>query len=101
VRRDIAFVVDQTIAAQTLLDELQKTQSEAACRHIQQVALFDEFRPKTGVSGGLEPHQKSLAFRITLQDTGGTLQDETVDLAIKTLVDRMARVYGARLRGVA
>jgi phenylalanyl-tRNA synthetase beta chain len=34
-----------------------------------------------------------------LQDTGGTLQDETVDTAIKTLVDRLARVHGARLRG--
>jgi phenylalanyl-tRNA synthetase beta chain len=44
-------------------------------------------------------HEKSLAFRVTLQDTGGTLQDETVDSAVKTLVDRLARVYGARLRG--
>jgi phenylalanyl-tRNA synthetase beta chain len=43
-------------------------------------------------------HEKSLAFRVTLQDAGGTLQDETVDLAVKTLVDRLARVYGARLR---
>jgi phenylalanyl-tRNA synthetase beta chain len=36
---------------------------------------------------------------VTLQDAGGTLQDETVDLAVKALVDRLARVYGARLRG--
>ena len=56
-------------------------------------------RAKAGMAGGLAPHEKSLAFRVTLQDTGGTLQDETVDLAIKTMVDRLARVYGARLRG--
>ena len=97
--RDIAVVVDQKIEVQALLDELRKAQSEAACKTVQRVALFDEFRPKSNTSGGLAAHEKSLAFRVTLQDTGGTLQDETVDLAIQTLVDRLARVYGARLRG--
>ncbi|SEA28287.1 phenylalanine--tRNA ligase subunit beta [Paraburkholderia sartisoli] len=99
VRRDIAVVVDQNIEAQALLDELQKALSDDACKTVQRVALFDEFRPKSNTSGGLAATEKSLAFRVTLQDTGGTLQDETVDLAIKTLVDRLARVYGARLRG--
>jgi len=99
VRRDVAFVVGQEVSVQALLDELQKARQEDACKAVQRIALFDEFRPKTGMAGGLAPHEKSLAFRVTLQDTGGTLQDETVDLAIKTMVDRLARVYGARLRG--
>ncbi|WP_144110686.1 phenylalanine--tRNA ligase subunit beta [Paraburkholderia sp. BCC1886] len=99
VRRDIAVVVDQKIEVQALLDELQNAQSEPACKSVQKVVLFDEFRPKSNTSGGLAAHEKSLAFRVTLQDTGGTLQDETVDLAIQTLVERLARVYGARLRG--
>ncbi|WP_153100521.1 phenylalanine--tRNA ligase subunit beta [Paraburkholderia hayleyella] len=99
VRRDIAVVVEQKIEAQALLDEMHQALSETACKSIQRVALFDEFRPKSNTSSGLAAHEKSLAFRITLQDTGGTLQDETVDLAIRTLVDRLARVYGARLRG--
>jgi phenylalanyl-tRNA synthetase beta chain len=99
VRRDIAVLVGQEISAQSLLDELQSARQEEACKAVTRVALFDEFRPKEGISGGLHPHEKSLAFRVTLQDTGGTLQDETVDLAIKTMVDRLARVYGARLRG--
>jgi phenylalanyl-tRNA synthetase beta chain len=99
VRRDIAIVVDQKIEVQALFDEMQKALSDEACKTIQRVALFDEFRAKSNTSGGLAAHEKSLAFRVTLQDTGGTLQDETVDLAIQTLVDRLARVYGARLRG--
>ena len=99
VRRDIAVVVDQKIEVQALLDEMQNALSEDACKTVRRVALFDEFRPKSTTSGGLAAHEKSLAFRVTLQDTGGTLQDETVDLAIQTLVDRLARVYGARLRG--
>ena len=82
----------------TLLDEFQKGLQDDACRIVQRVALFDEFRAKSNTSG-LGADEKSLAFRVTLQDTGGTLQDETVDLAIKSLVDRLARVYGARLRG--
>ncbi|KMQ80477.1 Phenylalanyl-tRNA synthetase beta chain [Candidatus Burkholderia pumila] len=99
VRRDIAVVVDQKVPVQALLDELENARSEAACKHVTRVALFDEFRPKSNTSGGLGEHEKSLAFRVTLQDTGGTLQDEAVDTAIKTLVDRLARVHGARLRG--
>jgi phenylalanyl-tRNA synthetase beta chain len=98
VRRDIAVVVDQNVEVQALLDEMQSALSDDACKFVQRVALFDEFRAKSSTSGGMAAHEKSLAFRVTLQDTGGTLQDETVDLAVKTLVDRLARVYGARLR---
>ncbi|MGG1946737.1 phenylalanine--tRNA ligase subunit beta [Trinickia sp. NRRL B-1857] len=99
VRRDIAVVVDQSVEVQALLDEMQKALGEPACKFVQRVALFDEFRAKSSTSGGMAAHEKSLAFRVTLQDTGGTLQDETVDLAVKALVDCLARVYGARLRG--
>ncbi len=98
VRRDIAVVVDQNVEVQALLDEMHGALNEDACKFVQRVALFDEFRAKSSTSGGMAAHEKSLAFRVTLQDTGGTLQDETVDLAVKTLVDRLARVYGARLR---
>lgn len=98
VRRDIALVVDQMIEVQALLDEFHKGMQDEPCRIVQRVALFDEFRAKSNTSG-LGADEKSLAFRVTLQDTGGTLQDETVDAAIKSLVDRLARVYGARLRG--
>ncbi|CAH2783553.1 MAG: Phenylalanyl-tRNA synthetase beta chain (EC [Candidatus Burkholderia crenata] len=99
VRRDIAIVVDQKVEVQALIDELESARFEPACKHVTRVALFDEFRPKSSTSGGLDTHEKSLAFRVTLQDTGGTLQDKTVETAIKALVERLARVHGARLRG--
>jgi phenylalanyl-tRNA synthetase beta chain len=108
VRRDIALVVPQHVEVQSILDEFAQARiGNDALRFVQKMVLFDEFRPKfdakqTGsgaVSGGLSADEKSLAFRVTLQDTGGTLQDETVDLAVKTLVERLARVFGARLRG--
>ncbi|KVE44237.1 phenylalanine--tRNA ligase subunit beta [Burkholderia sp. BDU5] len=99
VRRDIAVVVDQKVEVQALFDEMKKALAEDACKFVQKVALFDEFRAKSNTSSGLSAHEKSLAFRVTLQDPAGTLQDEMVEQAIQTLVDRMARVYGARLRG--
>ncbi|KWH15848.1 phenylalanine--tRNA ligase subunit beta [Burkholderia territorii] len=98
VRRDIAVVVDQAVEVQALFDEMKKALAEDACRFVQKVVLFDEFRAKSNTSGGLAAHEKSLAFRVTLQDAAGTLQDEVVDHAIQTLVERMARA-GARLRG--
>ncbi|WP_175908240.1 phenylalanine--tRNA ligase subunit beta [Burkholderia sp. BCC1640] len=98
VRRDIAVVVDQAVEVQALFDEMKKALAEDACRFVQKVVLFDEFRAKSNTSGGLAAHEKSLAFRVTLQDAAGTLQDEVVDQAIQTLVERMARA-GARLRG--
>ncbi|OXJ19862.1 phenylalanine--tRNA ligase subunit beta [Burkholderia sp. AU6039] len=98
VRRDIAVVVDQAVEVQALFDVMKKALAEEACRFVQKVVLFDEFRAKSNTSGGLAAHEKSLAFRVTLQDAAGTLQDEVVDQAIQTLVERMARA-GARLRG--
>ncbi|BBA41925.1 MULTISPECIES: phenylalanine--tRNA ligase subunit beta [Burkholderia] len=98
VRRDIAVVVDQAVEVQALFDEMKKALAEEACRFVQKVVLFDEFRAKSNTSGGLAAYEKSLAFRVTLQDAAGTLQDEVVDQAIQTLVERMART-GARLRG--
>src|SRR5260370_31063274 len=77
---------------------MQKALTDDACKTVQRVALFDEFRPKSSTSGGLDAHEKSLAFRVTLQDTGGTRQDEKVEKAIKTMVESLARAHRARLR---
>jgi len=99
VRRDIAVVVGREVEAQTLLDTLEEARRDPACQIVQRIALFDEFRPDGARNGGLEATEKSLAFRISLQDTGGTLQENAVELAVQTLVDRLARAYGARLRG--
>ncbi len=99
VKRDIAVIVDQKIEAQALLDELQKAASEESCQDVQQITLFDVFRPQAESTGEIAAHEKSLAFRITLQNAEETLQDKTIEGAIETLIERLVRVYGARLRG--
>jgi len=92
--RDLALVVKQTLPAQDLLDALlDEVQSNALCKTVQAIVLFDEYRGK-----GLSSDEKSLAFRIGLQDTQNTLQDEVVDVAIAALIDAATQKHGAILR---
>ena len=94
VTRDLAFVVKQTVSAQSLLDvfhvEILKADS---CKIVQDIVLFDEYRGK-----GLENDEKSLAFRFSLQDTQNTLQDETVEQAMAALIAAAGASVSARLR---
>jgi phenylalanyl-tRNA synthetase beta chain len=94
VTRDIALVVPQTVAAQDLLDTfVMEKQSNPLCGIAQVFVLFDEYRGK-----GLENHEKSLAFRFTLQDTQTTLNDNNVDAAMEAFIAAVIKRHGARLR---
>jgi phenylalanyl-tRNA synthetase beta chain len=95
VRRDIAVVVDQNVAVQSLLDCQWRTASSSAHAGIvRNINLFDEYRGK-----GLLSNEKSLAFRLVLQDTESTLQDDRVDAVIAEILAALERELGARLRG--
>jgi phenylalanyl-tRNA synthetase beta chain len=60
---------------------------------VQAIVLFDEYRGK-----GLETDEKSLAFRISLQDTQNTLQDDVVDGLMAVLIDAAKQGHDAKLR---
>ncbi len=94
VMRDLALLVQQSVSVQSLLDTMQaEARSNPACRFLQHIVLFDEYRGK-----GLADGQKSLAFRVTMQDTQATLQDESVDSAIAAIVEAVHIKHGATLR---
>jgi phenylalanyl-tRNA synthetase beta chain len=94
VQRDLALLVGQAVSVQSLLDTMMaEARANAACRIMQHIVLFDEYRGK-----GLAEGQKSLAFRMTMQDTQSTLQDESVDAAIAALVEAVQQKHGATLR---
>ncbi len=94
VTRDLALLVQTTVRVQDIIDTLQaEAQANPACRIMQHIVLFDEYRGK-----GLAEDQKSLAFRMTMQDTQSTLQDDSVDAAIAALVDAVSKKHGASLR---
>lgn len=88
VRRDLAVVVDEAVAAQALLDAMQ----QVVAPYVAEVALFDVYRGK-----GVEQGKKSLAFRVLLQDTQKTLTDSEIETSIALLVDMLQR-QGAQLR---
>lgn len=89
VIRDLAIVVDQNVALQTLLDGIKGQVSGL----IQDVQLFDVY-----VGKGVPENKKSLAFRIVMQDTQRTLQDSEVDAAMQQLVSCFEQAFGAQLR---
>ena len=88
VRRDLAVLVDESVSAQTLLDAMLKVQAP----YVQEVVLFDVYRGR-----GVEPSKKSLAFRVSLQDTQKTLTDAEIEPVISLLVDVLDK-QGAQLR---
>jgi phenylalanyl-tRNA synthetase beta chain len=89
VIRDLAIVVDQNLALQTLFDGL-KGQLPAL---VQDIQLFDVY-----VGKGIPENKKSLAFRIVMQDTQRTLQDTEVELAVQQLVSCLEQAFAAQLR---
>jgi phenylalanyl-tRNA synthetase beta chain len=94
VLRDIALIVPIDLpAARVEKTLLQTAREEADAAIIQQVVLFDEYRGK-----GLENKEKSLAFRLRMQDTARTLSDAEAQRAVQAVVARAERELGARLR---
>ena len=89
VIRDLAVLVPDGVAAQTLLDELESARPAA----VRDIRLFDVYRG-TGIEGGL----KSLAFRVVMQDTAKTLTDGEADAAMAELTRVLAAKFGAKLR---
>ena len=72
--RDLAIVVDQNLELQELLDGMMANRPAI----IQDIRLFDVYTGK-----GITPGEKSLAFRIVMQDTQRTLLDAEVDSAMQ------------------
>jgi len=89
VIRDRAVVVDETLPASALLEEMRRFRPAV----VQDIRLFDVYR-----GGGLGRGKKSLAFRIVMQDTSKTLTDAEGDAAMAQLTELLASKFGAKLR---
>jgi phenylalanyl-tRNA synthetase beta chain len=89
VLRDLALVVPASVPAERVLAALR----EAAPTTVREIVLFDVYQGK-----GVEFGCKSLAFRISMQDTQHTLEDAEVDEAISGLLQHIERAVGGRLR---
>ncbi len=87
--RDFAFVVDESVAAQTLL----KAVAGADRKLIAHVALFDVYQGK-GVADG----KKSLAVEVKIQPKEKTLTDQEIEALSARIVSEAAKATGAVLR---
>ena len=87
--RDLAIVVDQKLELQALMDGMAAHRPAI----IQDIRLFDVYTGK-GIAAG----EKSLAFRIVMQDTQKTLQDAEVDAAVQQLMSYLQHAFAAQLR---
>ncbi|MBQ9259187.1 MAG: phenylalanine--tRNA ligase subunit beta [Neisseriaceae bacterium] len=88
VRRDLAFVVEETTNSDKLLKQLRK----AATNLVKSIDIFDVYRGQ-----GLPENSKSIAVKIVLQSFDKTLQDEDSEQTIATLI-AAAEEIGAKLR---
>jgi phenylalanyl-tRNA synthetase beta chain len=93
VIRDLAVVVAENVNMANIDAAVQMAIRQPEAKNLVQMwRLFDVHR------GGMAAGQKSLAMRFWLQDTGGTLNDETVERVMQHLL-RALEAVGARLRG--
>lgn len=87
--RDLAIVADQCTPVQEILEALMANKPEI----VKEIRLFDVYAGK-----GVEEGKKSLALRITMQDTQKTLQDTEVESATLQLVNFLEKTFNATLR---
>ncbi|WP_341708764.1 phenylalanine--tRNA ligase subunit beta [Halopseudomonas sp.] len=89
VRRDIALVVDREVLAQDLLSAIR----DAAGEHLKNLRLFDVYEGK-----GIDPHRKSMAIGLTLQDSSRTLTDDEVNAVMDRVLQSLEQGFNATLR---
>ena len=89
LRRDFAFLVDEAVAAETLVRAARGAERTL----ITDVALFDRY------AGDKLPAGKvSLALQVTLQPREATLTDPQIEAVAKKIVAAVAKAAGAVLR---
>ena len=89
VRRDLALVVDDGVAAGALLEAVRA----AVPAFVREVEVFDQYRGK-----GVEPGKKSLALRIVMQDTDRTLTDSEVEEVVASIREQLNEKFQAKPR---
>ena len=90
VRRDLALIVQQDVAADNLCDVVRQEAGEL----LTDVRIFDVYAGK-----GIEEGHKSLALGMKLQHAERTLKDEEVNQLVDAVVSRLANDFSATLRG--
>ena len=89
VRRDLAFVVPESVA----WDAMRATAGQAAGPALRELRLFDRYAGR-----GVETGFKSLAMALILQDETRTLTDRDVEAVVAGVVTALEQHHGATIR---
>lgn len=90
VRRDFAFLVDDSVEAGTVIAAATK----GGGKLVSDVQIFDVYQGK-----GVPEGQKSLAIAVEFQPVDATLKDEEIEGLTKSVIDSVTSKTGATLRG--
>ncbi|TBO34067.1 phenylalanine--tRNA ligase subunit beta [Aquabacterium lacunae] len=94
VFRDLALVVADTTAHDTVISAITSADADGLVRGAR---LFDIYKPKQPVAG-MADDERSLAVRVELRDDEQTLTDERIDAAMKAVLASVGDKAGARVR---
>ncbi|MFI3158204.1 MAG: phenylalanine--tRNA ligase subunit beta [Methylococcaceae bacterium] len=89
VRRDIALIVKEEIAANDIINCIKSCAEQT----LQDIVVFDLYRGK-----GVEEGSKSVALSLILQDFSQTLTDSEIDAIFSRLLETLTTNISAKLR---
>ncbi|MGH7198421.1 MAG: phenylalanine--tRNA ligase subunit beta [Candidatus Omnitrophota bacterium] len=89
VRRDIAFILDEKIA----VESLEGVMKEAGAPHLRDAKLFDQFTGKNIPAG-----KRSLAFSLAYQKESGTFTDEEIQALQERVGQALKSAYHVEFR---
>jgi phenylalanyl-tRNA synthetase beta chain len=101
VERDIAVLVAEQVSHAALMDAVHAAPTKGLLRN---ATLFDVYRPKVQAAAGdgavvtVQPAEKSLAVRLTLNNEAATLTDDEIEQAVQAVLRQLATDLGARQR---
>ena len=88
--RDVAFLIGRDVEAEEILNLARAEKEEL----LEKIEIFDVYIGKS-----IPENMKSIALRFTYRSAGRTLTDEEVGRVHGRIVERIAGVTGARVRG--
>ena len=94
VTRDLAIIVKRDVLAQQIQQLIMDLPSmNPDCAIIQSVQLFDVYQGER-----VADDEKSLAYRVQMQDADNTLQDAQIEQVMAQILNALQAKVGARLR---
>jgi len=89
VELDLAFVVDQTVSAQSLMDSIKHSGGAL----LSEVLVFDVYQGEN-----IPSHKKSLAFRLNFLSSDRTLQESEVTASKDNIIKALSEKFQAQIR---